>query len=219
MEATVMETIPGMFEYEIWMTAFLTCKYMQEMCENSHQWHLSNSGFCCLEPSQRFSDCICELVLGLRLIVVGTRLRDATTASVSRCLYFVCLLTETGSEMQQLHLWAGVCPISDCRRKPAKRRSNCLCEPASVLCNIVLSNWHKSYLNNAVWLTAKSWLGNLLQEAFVNRVFTTWILSFFWVDQKINKAFFEEAAYNRPSFSRLSVFQPFPYQWKQLWQK
>ena len=41
------------------------------------------------------------------------RLRDAATASVSRFLSFVWLLSNNSSEMQQLNLWAGFCPLSD----------------------------------------------------------------------------------------------------------
>ena len=43
-------------------------------------------------------------------VVDQYRLRNAATASVSWCLFFVCLSLETGSEMQRLHLWAGSHP-------------------------------------------------------------------------------------------------------------
>ena len=48
--------------------------------------------------------------------------------------------SNTGSQMQRLHLWAVFCPLSDHLPKPAQECNNCICEPVSVLCLIVVQH-------------------------------------------------------------------------------
>ena len=61
-----------------------------------------------------------SLRLSFICFLVQNPLRHTATASVSRCLFFLWTLNKTGSNIQQLHLWAGVCPLSGCHPTPAQ---------------------------------------------------------------------------------------------------